>query len=94
VLFFGTEHKQAEATVGYIQFFYSPVDDRTRSNRHKLEYGKLHLNFLDPVETSLGKTTLRVSELGERKKLHSKVVKSPCLKIFKTHLDAYFCDVL
>ena len=57
----------------------------TRGNRHNLEHSKFHLNMMKNI-------TVRVTEHCNR--LPRGVVKSPSLEIFKTHLDAFPCDLL
>ena len=60
--------------------------DRTRGNCHKLRHRKfctnVHKNFF----------TVRVMEHWNR--LPREVGESPFVKIFKTYLDAYLCDLL
>ncbi|KFQ00291.1 hypothetical protein N330_04604, partial [Leptosomus discolor] len=55
-------------------------------NRHKLEHRKFHLNMRRNF------FTLKVAEHWNR--LPREVVESPSLEIFKTHLDAFLCDLL
>ena len=60
--------------------------NRTRGNRQELQHGKFH--------TGMRKNsfTVRVTEHWNR--LSREVVESPSTEIFKTHLDAYLCDLL
>ena len=60
--------------------------NRRRGNRQKREHRKFHIN------TRKNYFALRVKEHWNR--LPRKVVESPSLEIFNTHLDAYMCDLL
>jgi len=53
--------------------------DRTRGNGHKLKQGSFHLNIRKHY------FTVRVTEYCHR--LPRKVVESPSVEIFKSHLD-------
>ena len=60
-------------------------NDVTWVSGHKLEHGKFH--------TSMRKIfTLRLTKLWN--KLPIQIVESPSLEIFKTHLDAFLCNLL
>ena len=59
--------------------------DRTRSNRHKLEQKKFHLNIRKNF------FTLMVSE--HRNKLPREVVEPPSLEMFNTLLDTIPCNL-
>ena len=60
--------------------------DRTRSNGLILESPYKH------VCVSLTSLTVMVRE--HRNRLPREVVEAPSVEIFKTHLDAYLCDLL
>ena len=57
----------------------------TSSNGLKLEHRKFHTNMQKNL------FTVRVTEHWNR--LSRKVVESLSVKIFKTHMDAYLCDL-
>ena len=58
-------------------------NNRKRGNRQKLEYRKIHNN------------TRKIFIVREPlNKLSRVAVESPSLEIFKSHLDAYLCDLL
>jgi len=59
---------------------------RTRSNGLKLENRK----FLTNMQKNF--STVRMMEDWNR--LPREVVESPFMEIFRTHLDAYLCDLL
>jgi len=55
-------------------------------SRHKLEHRKFHLQMRKNI------STLKVTEHCNR--LLREVVESPSMEIFKTHLDAFLCNLL
>lgn len=57
----------------------------TRGNRHKSKRRKFHLN--------IRKNFFTLNVTDHRNKLHREVVES-LLKIFKTCLDTFFCNLL
>ena len=68
------------------RLFSAVPNNRTRGNRHKLEHGKLHLN--------MRKNYLLWGWQEHWNRLSREVVESPSLKIFKTHMDAFLCNLL
>ena len=67
-------------------FFPVVCGDRMRGNGHKLE----HRNFCTNMQNNF--FTVRVMKHWNR--LPREVVDSPSLEIFKTHLDAYLCNMM
>ena len=59
--------------------------NRTRGNRHRLEYILFHTNMKEKF------LTWRVTEHWN--KLPTEAVESFSLEIFKTLLDAFLCDL-
>lgn len=64
------------------RLFLVVPSDRSRGNVHKLEYGKFHMNLRKTIFEGF-----RALEQAARK-------DSPSLEIFKTHLDAFLCNLL
>lgn len=65
---------------------FSVVPSNSTRNRHKLEQRKFYLSM------EMNIFTLRLTEHWNR--LLREVVESPSLEIFKTHLDAFLCNLL
>ena len=66
-------------------FISAVCGDRMRGNGHKLD----HRKFCTNMQRNF---SVRVMEHWNR--LPREVVNSPYLKIFKTHLDAYQCNLM
>ena len=72
--------------VGKARLFSGVCSERTRSNGLKLEHRKFCTNMWKNF------FVVRVTEPWNR--LPRKIVESPSLEIFKTHLDACLCNLL
>ena len=67
-------------TIGSSQWYMVIGQEAVTKNEHKF-HKNMQKNF-----------TVRVTEHQNR--LPREVVQSPSMEIFKTHLDAYLCDLL
>ena len=72
--------------MGGARLFPVMYSNRTRGNRQKLEYSKLHTN------TRMNFFTVRATEHWNR--LLTEVVQSPSLEIFKICLDTLLGNLL
>ena len=70
---------------GQGQTYQQPVGT-ARGNSHKLKHTEFHTNVCNNF------LTVRVMEHWNR--LPREAVKSPSLEVFKTHLDAFLCNLV
>ena len=68
------------------RLFLEVCSDRMRSNGLKLEHRRFY--------TNMQKNFFMVRVLEHWNRLPREVMESPSMEIFKTHLDAYLCDLL
>ena len=68
------------------RLFSAVCSDRTRSNGLKLKHKKFHRN--------MQKYFFKIRVMEQWNRLPREIMESPSMETFKTHLDAYLCDLL
>jgi len=80
------KYLKCECHVDGAKLYIVVHSDKTKSNRHKLEHRKFH--------TNMRKNLFTVRVTGHWYRLPREVVESPFLKILRTCLDSFLCNLL